>query len=113
MKFILLFFIIFNAHAETFLISGDTYDFFLEKDVLVSGCKINQCEARKWLNSSFPSLPNLTPYRSSMGSLACKTIPAALTVFGKHSNGDRRAFCILKDGSLIELNSFSKKLEAK
>jgi hypothetical protein len=45
--------------------------------------------------------------------LACKTIPAALTVFGKHSNGDRRAFCILKDGSLIELNSFSKKLEAK
>ena len=52
-------------------------------------------------------------YANSLGSDVCSHVYNGGSILGQAENKDRRAFCVFKDGSMIEINSLTSYLKSK
>lgn len=104
------------AQAEAFKISGDLYQFRQADGLLIARCEKN-CDALKTIKKhkkiNFDSLIKKGSFVNSVGSEVCDKVYKGKSLLGVAENQDRRAFCIFKDGSMVEMNSLSEYLTNK
>lgn len=105
-----------HVYAESFKLAGTVYEFKTHDGLLLSGCekgcdalktiqkhqKINLAEVRKTLKQA-----------NSIGSDVCAHVYKGNSLLGLAQNQDRRAFCLFKDKSMVELNSLGEYLVQK
>ncbi len=104
------------VEAESFFIKDKTYEFINFQGVLIAECPHN-CMAKivmfKNKTIKLSQFKNESYISNSLGSEVCKTIFKGHSVLGQAVNRDRRAFCVFKDQSMIEINSLTDYLKQK
>ncbi len=102
--------------AESFFIKDKVYEFVDFEGVLISQCQ-NNCLAKKVIIKNKKivqsELKSDSFFSNSLGSEVCKKIFKGFSLLGQAHNQDRRAFCVFKDQSLIEINSLTDYLKQK
>jgi hypothetical protein len=102
--------------AESFFIFDKVYEFSSFNDVLVSNCQ-KKCEAKKKLSAlkkvNLKKFTTKEAFANSPGSDVCRFVFQGESLMGQAQNRDRRAFCVFKDLSLIDINSLTLYLEEK
>ena len=110
---ILFFYVPSISYGETYRIASEIVTFESFEGVEISHCK-ELCEAKQKLMSlkkiGPPKIKRKKTFMSSVGSDACEFINGK-AILGKNLKNDGRAFCVLNDQSLIEINSLGRYVE--
>lgn len=105
-----------SAFAETFKIAGDMLEFKSVDGLILKGCEKN-CEALKVIKKhkkiDIKKVREGMQFANSVGSDVCARVYKANSLLGVAENKDRRAFCMFKDNSMVEMNSLSAYLVDK
>lgn len=105
-----------NLKAQSFKISGESFEFQNKDGLLVKGCE-KSCEALKKVEAhkeiDLSIVRKGLQFAGSIGSDVCARVYQAQSVLGLNENRDGRAFCYFSDESMIEINSLSNYLSAK
>lgn len=116
MKFLIIALIASTAYAESFKIAGDLLEFKTVDGLIVRGCEKN-CEALKVIKKhkkiDLKAARKGQAFTNSVGSDVCNKVYKADSLLGVAENTDRRAFCMFKDKSMVEMNSLSAYLVDK
>lgn len=116
MKYLIIAFISVSAYAETFKIAGSMLEFKTVDGLIVRGCEKN-CEALKVIKKhkkiDLKEARKGQSFINSVGSDVCAKVYKADSLLGVAENTDRRAFCMFKDKSMVEMNSLSAYLVDK
>lgn len=118
MKFMALVLILLSmaAQAETYKIAGGYVDFKEKDGLLLKGCE-KSCEALKVIQKhkkiDLKKARQGMKFTNSVGSDVCAQVYHANALLGVAENKDRRAFCLFKDQSMVEMNSLSSYLVKK
>ena len=116
MKFLIAILFITTAYAEAFKIAGGTVEFKEVDGLLLKGCE-SKCDAltaiKKHKKIDLKSARKGMAFTNSVGSDVCHKVFKADSLLGVAENSDRRAFCMFKDKSMIEMNSLTSYLVDK
>src|SRR5665648_489860 len=109
MKLLLvLIFLSFSLHAETFKIAGELVEFKDKEGLLLKGCE-KKCDALKIIKNyktiDLKAATQGMKFTNSIGSDVCSKVYKAQSLLGVTMDKDGRAFCIFKDKSMVEMNS--------
>lgn len=120
MKTLLTFFIFSlssNLLAESYKIAGKEFEFYPTKSkIKISKCK-DDCQANEAIKKiiknkkKYPKTIQKRTFANAIGSSVCQEKLEGLSVLGLAKNKDQRAFCVFKDGSMLEINSISEYLK--
>lgn len=113
MKFLFVVLMTFPVFAENFKIAGGHVEFKLKDGLLLKGCE-KSCEALKVIQKhakiDMTEVRKGSSFANSTGSDVCEKVYKANSILGVAANQDRRAFCVFKDQSMVEMNSLSQYL---
>jgi len=116
MKFLIIALISTSAFAESYKIAGDLLEFKTVDGLVTRGCE-KGCEALKVIKKhkkiDLKAARKGQPFINSVGSDVCHKVYKADSLLGVAENTDRRAFCMFKDKSMVEMNSLSAYLVDK
>lgn len=105
-----------QSPAETFIIAGGSHNFIEQDKLLLAGCE-KKCEAlntiQKHTRIGLKEIRKGRTFSNSVGSDVCSQVYHMESVLGQALDRDRRAFCLFKDGSMVEMNSLSGYLTEK
>lgn len=109
-------FLSFESYAESFKIAGQLVAFESKDGLLLKGCS-QTCDALKTIKKhkkiDMKKARQGMTFTNSVGSDVCAKVYKAGSLLGVAENMDRRAFCIFKDQSMVEMNSLSDYLVEK
>lgn len=113
MKILILIFLSMPVFAESFKIAGSHLEFKNQDGLLLKGCE-KSCEALKVIQKhkkiDMAEVRKESRFANSTGSDVCDKVYKASSILGVAENQDRRAFCVFKDQSMVEMNSLSQYL---
>lgn len=116
MKFLIIALMTGTAFAESYKIAGDLLEFKTVDGLIVLGCE-KKCEALKVIKKhkkiDLKAARKGMSFTNSVGSDVCNKVYKADSLLGVAENTDRRAFCMFKDKSMVEMNSLSAYLVDK
>lgn len=105
-----------SAFAESFKIAGDMVEFKTVDGLVLKGCE-KSCDALKIIKKhkkiDMKKVREGMQFANSVGSDVCARVYKADSLLGVAENKDRRAFCLFKDKSMVEMNSLSAYLVDK
>lgn len=113
MKILIILLFSFPVFAESFKIAGKHLDFANKDGLILRGCE-KSCEALKVIKKhtkiDMAEVRKGATFVNSTGSDVCDKVYKADSILGVADNQDRRAFCVFKDQSMVEMNSLSQYL---
>lgn len=116
MKYLIIALISVSAFAESYKIAGELHTFKTVDGLIVLGCE-KKCEALKVIKKhkkiDLKAARKGMSFTNSVGSDVCARVYKADSLLGVAENMDRRAFCMFKDKSMVEMNSLSAYLVDK
>lgn len=116
MKYLIIALIATPVFAETYKIAGDLLEFKTVDGLITLGCE-KKCEALKVIKKhkkiDLKAARKGQTFINSVGSDVCNKVYKADALMGVAENTDRRAFCMFKDKSMVEMNSLSAYLVDK
>ena len=105
-----------TAFAESFKIAGQLVEFEDKGGLLLNGCA-KKCDAletiQKHKKIDLKKARVGMTFTNSAGSDVCDKVYKADSLLGVAQNMDRRAFCLFRDKSMVEMNSLTDYLTAK